>query len=311
MSENKVFYHNDLDGEASAAIIADYLQHYHNRGGEYHRVDYHIPPPVEQVVPGDCVFVVDFSLDNDSWNLLLKTTNNVIWIDHHISAIKKAIGQPWEKLSGIREEGEKSGCWLTWEYFYGQDNGAIPPYSIQLISDYDSWTLKEPGSKAFKAYLETLVDTTPESIAWDEIIHYAFRIEPGIEAGNAILSKKEIEAEQWLKMYGYHTTMPVPKHMVDPSSIVDPIAFHVLACNRNKVNSDFFKAYSDNFDLLMPYIFDGNSYTVSIYRGGLQPDFDCSELAEQFKYNEKSGGGHPGAAGFQCEKLPFWGFEKL
>ena len=49
---------------------------------------------------------------------------------------------------------------------------------------------------------------------------------------------------------------------------------------------------------MMPFVFDGSKWTVSIY--STNKNIDCSELAKKY-----GGGGHKGAAGFQCENLPF------
>jgi nanoRNase/pAp phosphatase (c-di-AMP/oligoRNAs hydrolase) len=46
----------------------------------------------------------------------------------------------------------------------------------------------------------------------------------------------------------------------------------------------------------MPFVFDGEQYTVSLY----SKTVDVSEIAKKY-----GGGGHKGAAGFQCKKLPF------
>jgi len=73
-----------------------------------------------------------------------------------------------------------------------------------------------------------------------------------------------------------------------------------IALNRNQIGSDAFASVAADYDLLLPFVFDGSQYTVSIYRGGQRPDFDCSKLAEKF-----GGGGHPGASGFQCAELPW------
>lgn len=42
-------------------------------------------------------------------------------------------------------------------------------------------------------------------------------------------------------------------------------------------------------------------FVVSLYSSKV----DCRKLAEQHTWRGKKGGGHAGAAGFQCDKLPF------
>ena len=76
--------------------------------------------------------------------------------------------------------------------------------------------------------------------------------------------------------------------------------YKCLCANRGQVGSQFFESIGQNYDILMPMIFDGKQWTVSLYQSGNGADIDLGEIAK--KHN---GGGHRGAAGFQCETFPF------
>ncbi|MDO5845105.1 MAG: DHHA1 domain-containing protein, partial [Methanocorpusculum sp.] len=52
----------------------------------------------------------------------------------------------------------------------------------------------------------------------------------------------------------------------------------------------------DKYEIFIPFVFDGEQYTVSLY----STTVDVSEIAKSF-----GGGGHKGASGFQCAELPF------
>ena len=51
---------------------------------------------------------------------------------------------------------------------------------------------------------------------------------------------------------------------------------------------------------MMPFAWEPkiNKWSVSLY--SIDPNIDCGSIAKKH-----GGGGHPGAAGFQCDSLPF------
>jgi nanoRNase/pAp phosphatase (c-di-AMP/oligoRNAs hydrolase) len=59
-----------------------------------------------------------------------------------------------------------------------------------------------------------------------------------------------------------------------------------------------FDTVEEDYDIMMPFVFDGKRWTVSLYTK--KKDIDVSELAKKH-----GGGGHRQAAGFQCDQLPF------
>jgi hypothetical protein len=74
------------------------------------------------------------------------------------------------------------------------------------------------------------------------------------------------------------------------------------ACNLAHCGSDWFKSLDKDgkfgYPIYMPFYFNGEYFSVSLYTDN--PDIDVSKIA--LKYG---GGGHKGAAGFQCAALPF------
>jgi nanoRNase/pAp phosphatase (c-di-AMP/oligoRNAs hydrolase) len=46
------------------------------------------------------------------------------------------------------------------------------------------------------------------------------------------------------------------------------------------------------------FVYDGRMFTVSVY--STNPNIDCGAICKKY-----GGGGHKGAAGFQCKELPF------
>ena len=53
---------------------------------------------------------------------------------------------------------------------------------------------------------------------------------------------------------------------------------------------------SDDFDIMITYVFDGEKYTVSLYT--TKKDVNVAVIAKKY-----GGGGHPQAAGFVCSGI--------
>ena len=82
----KCFYHTDMDGKCAGAIVFK-AQH---GEGEYLPINYKDDFPFDKIQRDEEVIIVDFSLQNDGdWEKLLEITQDIIWIDHHKTAIEK------------------------------------------------------------------------------------------------------------------------------------------------------------------------------------------------------------------------------
>ena len=68
-----------------------------------------------------------------------------------------------------------------------------------------------------------------------------------------------------------------------------------MVLNRKR-NSDIFLNHINEYDLVVSYIYNGNTYSYSIY--SKNENVDCSKIAELF-----GGGGHKGASGFSTKHL--------
>lgn len=134
----KIFYHNDMDGKCSAAIVYNHI--FENwtvkpNDLELIEIDYKDSFPFKKIVQNEQIIIVDYSLESlDDWNRLLNITQNIDWIDHHKTAIKQ-----FDKfgLKGIRQSG-KAACLLTWEYYkhYEKTNDEIP-MTVKYLADYE------------------------------------------------------------------------------------------------------------------------------------------------------------------------------
>jgi oligoribonuclease NrnB/cAMP/cGMP phosphodiesterase (DHH superfamily) len=298
----KVFYHADLDGECAAAVV-----NWWSKGLSetfyglpiFWAIDYKDEFPFDAVREGEEVFILDFSLQQlGDWDRLFATGAKIVWIDHHKTAIEAADADPrLRRLEGVRREGRGAGCELTWLHFFP---GQPEPLAVALVGDYDTWTF-EYGDRTrnFKAYMEAVCDTRPLE-GWNETWQYLIPGAQGdgerpywtqakwasaLDTGAALLRARARDAENSVSSWAFE---------------VDFEGLRGIAINRRGINSDFFASVAADYDLLLPFVFDGRQWTVSLYRGGRQPDLDCSAIAKRH-----GGGGHPGASGFQCGDLPW------
>lgn len=270
----KCFYHTDMDGHCAGAIVYLALGE-----GDYRSINYNQQFPFEDISEGETVVIVDFSLQKDGdFEKLLNITKNIIWIDHHKTAIAKHLHIS-EEIQGYRKDGI-SGCELTWEYFFPN----LPkPEVVKLLGDYDIWEFKY-GEDTNK--LQTgirLYDTHPKSPEWKVWLKPDYIPNEEIKLGEIALKYRDNYYRGLVKAWSFPTIFE---------------GYNSIACNAGSVSSQLFDTIKEEYDIMIPFVFDGEQWTVSLYTKN--KDIDVSELA--IKYG---GGGHKKAAGFQCKELPF------
>jgi len=291
---NKIcFYHNDLDGECSAAILNQKLNI------KCFPINYNKEFPFDMINENDEVWIVDYSLSKEEdWKKLLNITKNVIWIDHHKSAIERSEKFGISDLEGIRDL-TMSGCALTWKFCHMDIDS---PEVVKLIEDYDIWKFKF-GNKTeiFHQGVIATIDTDPKSDFWLNTLYsndfnkHRVPFAKGIihdicSIGEKILNKNNISNKSFLKSWGFEASFE---------------GYKCAAINRN-YGSPIFESVSNDYDILISFMFDGEQYSVSLYQSENDKDIDLSKIAMKY-----GGGGHPGASGFQCKELPFEFVRKL
>ena len=285
-----VIYHNDADGRLAAAIAGRA-----RRSGErvlYIEADYakaKNPVWLEKVRqqctdlsnPDEDVVIVDFSMPVDWMNevreFLEVSGTRLIWIDHHASC--KDYPTHFHGLRDFTNKGP-SGCELAWIYFCT----LVPvPALVEMVGDYDAWRLKmAPDCKRLILYLDS-VQASPESSLWDELMASRGALDLAVERGGAMEKYRDGYCEGLCKAYGFETVFQ---------------GLRCYALNIQRTGSMAFGARMDQFDACLAFIFDGTMWTVSMY--STKPEVDCSVICKSH-----GGGGHKGAAGFQCAELPF------
>jgi hypothetical protein len=239
--------------------------------------------PWSIIEPGEKVFMVDYSLQPWTEMVALNMKADLVWIDHHLSAIKESETQPQHKINGLREVG-RAACELTWEYCFPDK---MLPIAVWLLVRYDVWDLKNPMTLAFQYGLR-IYNTDPRStFEWEPLLGMdiePYKIADIVRSGEVLLAYIDQENRKYCKAAAF------------------PMVFEGAPCiaiNRaGSYNSQMFDYVWDpeKYYFMLAFGWNKNHWKVSLYT--TRDDVDCSEIAKR-----NGGGGHYGAAGFTCGAL--------
>jgi uncharacterized protein len=274
----KIFYHSaDLDGHCSGAILKNAFPL-----SELIGIDYGQPFPWDVVETGEKVYMADFSLQPFADMLRLNELCDLTWIDHHKSAILD-----WEEhRRPVRYtvlSTEQSACELCWMHLFHDEQ---MPLAVLWLGRYDIWKHKEhPGALEFQ-YGMRLHTTWPDNqefwqrLFTDEAFTLSIR-----EQGASLLAYEKTQNAKFIAAYGFVTELD---------------GLRIIAANKGMSNSLLFESVwnPDMYDAMLMFAWKHGQWTVSLYTD--KPGVDVSVIAKA-----RGGGGHKGAAGFQCDTLPF------
>jgi len=268
-----------MDGKCSAAIVRKVYKEssFSENQMEFIEMSYKDEFPFEKIKEDEEIVIVDFSLQKPGeFKKLAQKTSNLLWIDHHKTAIDdfESMG-----LKGIRKDGV-AACELTWEYFFPD----IPtPQVVKFLGDYDVWKFAY-GEDTNKLQVGIqLYDTDPASSEWSNWLSPCYFPNREICDGTTALKYRDNKFAELVSGYSYTTSLE---------------GHTAIACNSCQRTSQLFNSINEDYDLMLVYIHDGLQWTVSVY--SIHDEIDCSAIAKKY-----GGGGHKGAAGFQCKELPF------
>lgn len=280
----KCFYHSaDLDGHCSGAIVK-----YKYPECELIGINYGDPFPWHTLKDEfGSIFLVDFSLQPFEKMVKLQRLvgHRLIWIDHHISAMKDHRmwiddHQAFLFIDGMRSVGQ-AGCELTWEYMFPYE--PVPPL-VELLGRYDVWDHSDPRTLPLQYGLR-IYETRPEDSmdSWSEWFKaFPFHI---LKEGETILRYIQQDNKKYCSACSFD---------------IDFDGLRCIAVNRALTNSQVFDSVwdSEKYDAMLTFAWLKRSWRVSLYSD--REDIDVSQIAKAH-----GGGGHKGAAGFQCNVLPF------
>lgn len=326
-------YHSiDLDGYMSAAIVkhwflsnndycfvqecnnnVDYVNSFRYEDIEYPILDfigYNYGQPIPDLSDYDKVIMVDISFPSiDMYRLHLR--NNLIWIDHHISAIKdieesKQVDN--EIIEGLRDT-KFAACELTWKYFmsnpidkFGEiEEQNTMPEIVRLLGRYDCFGYK--GTDEETKVLEFQYG------ARDIIVNY----EQCYNLLNSYTNNREIHNSQvnqmWLNgksIYQYLCTeaKQVYKNgfkvtfseIITPGNAAYKAIYKFICINKERFNPSNFGIdyHKDGYDGVACFHYANDVWTFTLYSDTV----DCSIIAKQY-----GGDGHKSAVEFQIKDI--------
>ena len=246
-------------------------------------IDYGDEFPWEQITPGERIFMVDFSLQPFKHMEALAQHTGLIWIDHHKTAIEED-EKAYTIIKGKREI-SKAACELTWEYLF-KDKPI--PRAVYLLGRYDVWGHEDPDTLPFQMgmRMENWNPTKKETIKkWERLFNNSWEVENKLVEGRIIV---EYQTQQ-NKKYAEACAFPLNFK-----------GLRFIAANALLTNSKLFDSVWDGekHDAMLVFGWVKNKWKVSMYTS--KPGIDVGQVAK-----EMGGGGHAGAAGFQCDELPF------
>jgi len=356
------FYHKaDLDGVCSAAIVKHFVP-----DCELYGIDYGDEFPWDFVRPGPdaeaselwahlfvpengyrqgvnweslryerrTVYVVDFSLEPFADMERLAKVSELVWIDHHktaIDAYNEALG--FDCPHEIMLQTKWAACELCWYYFTGadlDDPAKEIPEAVRLLGTYDSWRKDDPewdskimpfqyGCRSAPGIYD------PTAVAWPVLLSfmppdkagytwYNFSADEQAKLDPAAVIRNDIgrltaDGKVILEFAGQQnakiaeagafelfitTSQWLPEY-------TDEAKYRCIVLNTPVFNSQAFDSIYDakKHDVMVPFAMMANGkWKLSLYSE--KPEIDCSLVAKAF-----GGGGHKGAAGFTCDKLPW------
>lgn len=263
----KCFYHgSDMDGKCSGAIVrslygddCEYIPYYY---GDF---------PFDSIAKDEQVILVDCSCDFEK---LLGITEHIIWIDHHITAIEK---YEYMKLKGLRRDGT-AACELCWEYFYNTKT----PRVVQLLGDYDVWKFAFGDDTNRLQTGIRLYDCDVISENWERWLNELYIPSSELQKGEVSLKYRDNYYKGLVKSLSFFADFEGHK---------------AVCCNAGSVSSQLFDTVEEDYDIMIPFSFNGKEWNISLYT---KKDIHVGEIAKKY-----GGGGHAKAAGFRCNELPF------
>lgn len=305
-----VYHSIDLDGWMSAAIVKHWFSKQEvptNEPGVFNTIDfigYNYGQPLPDLSQFDRVIMVDVSFPKDAmYNLNLEISEKLIYIDHHISAIKDIFEGAFNgesAIDGIRDT-KYAACELTWNFFFPDEP---MPEIVRLLGRYDCFGHKgtdeelkvlefQYGARRIITDVDSAYNYLTTAMSHSGDLEFGILVE-----GAAIYQYLCTEAKQT-----YKNGFEIMFYWAEPnntSTVPTQCSAKFICINKERFNPINFGIdyHKNGYDGCACFHYDGirQVWAFSLYNdNGL---VDCSVIAKQF-----SGGGHKGAAGFVTKDI--------
>lgn len=300
MMKTTVIHHSaDFDGIFCREIARKFLPNAELIGWDYGQ-----PTPLKGQLDGsEKLYILDLSIDD------LMDHPNLVWIDHHKSAIDKYAdgvkrNNGKSSIAGYRIDGV-AACRLAWQHFCVGPDFSKPdwkgypdkqafinrtvrePLAVRLVGEYDIWDRRDPRAELFQHGLRSR-ELTPE--IWDTMLgnvtENSTTVDTLLQGGTVLQYARTHENASVIKELGFTFKW-------------EGLTF--LCCNAARYNSHLFTAgLTPEHDACFGFKWTGKDWSVSLYHAPGKEHHDLSLIAVKH-----GGGGHRGACGFRAVQLPF------
>ena len=301
-----VIYHSaDFDGIFCREIAKRFLGTRNVNYVGWNHGEATIPMPDQGVV-----FILDLApdcLERDANRIPDIDLSRVVWIDHHKSSIER-----WGSMvAGYRIDGV-AACRLAWQWFSRYElckdepptmpfimafpgkqefvnRTVVEPLAVRLAGEYDVGDRRDLDAGTFQYGLRANDLGDAEWRMMLEMDDRAMGMVAGMICDGAVAQR-----------YAQATDADLVKSR---SYRLNWEGLDFLGLNTGRFNSLTFAALDvpeSGHDALLGYGFDGTVWRVSLYHARHRTNLDLSLIAVKH-----GGGGHRGACGFTCQKLPW------
>ena len=318
----RVYFHNrDTDGFCSAAIIRK--RYPDTLPSDFIGWDYGMTFPDLKTIPFDTpIIIVDISfIDNANPNpfwymeaLAKHSSNQVTWIDHHISAINEyedyITNYPGTSWGKVCLNSAIAACEATWWEMFPK----VPmPKAVNYLGIYDTWRHAstpywEETIYPFQLGLKTVcnsLETFPEYLLEDYVTieelqnvaindFFKDRDIPAPKPSTNDLLNSMVEKGETILSYQRMQNIARAK-----TSAFERIFEGKRAiCMIGAIGANPFESVYDpsKHDIMLAASFQNESWSISLYTS--HDEIDVSKICQRF-----GGGGHPKASGFKIDDI--------
>lgn len=169
------------------------------------------------------------------------------------------------------------------EYF---EHVVMEPIAVRLAGEYDIWDRRDPRAEIFQHGLRSCDLTNLWPLLLDDRTKSKVIVDGLLDAGKMLQYVKANENKDIAEHFAFDIEFEGRKF---------------CAINHARYNSHLFDAaVRPEHEGLFGFNWTGKKWRVSLYHAPHRTDIDLSVIAVKY-----GGGGHRGACGFQCDKLPF------
>ena len=278
-----VLYHGDcIDGFASA-----FACYYYFKINNIKRKITYIPCQHQKSPPmldGRNVLICDFSYKYNILKQLIKSSKQLIILDHHQSAEKDLKNIPQENKVFRMDH---SGAYITWAYFFGEN---AVPLMIKYVEDNDIWKKSMVNTRQFTSYIANIPKQFDQ---YEKLIDDNFVKNSVIPIGDGMMKQNDNYINDGIKKMAVNFIL-----LENKLYFVGNINTSIL---KSEIGNSFL---TSNPDVNFAICYSKNEYTGETYISlrSNNSGTDVEEIASKF-----GGGGHRNAAGltvYSADTLP-------